>query len=114
MRIVDLAEAVAPGCRIDAVGIRPGEKLHEMMITAEDARKATEYDDHYVIHPAFPWWGEDLAYETGHPVPDGFTYASNTNDRWLTVEELRDLLGEEPPAVRLRPRAAAERDAASL
>ena len=115
MRISDLAEAVAPGCRIEEVGIRPGEKLHEMMITAEDARKAVEFDDHYVIHPAFPWWGEDVAYETGRAVPDGFTYASNTNDRWLSVDELRDLLGESPPAVRLRPNPAAQHGhAASL
>ncbi len=96
MRIVDLAEAIAPGCAVDDVGVRPGEKLHEMMITAEDARKAIEYDDHYVIQPAFPWWSDDLAAENGgRPVADGFVYASNTNDRWLTVEELRVLAEEE-------------------
>jgi UDP-N-acetylglucosamine 4,6-dehydratase len=94
MRIVDLAEALAPGCATDEVGIRPGEKLHEMMIGAEDARKAVEYDDHYVIQPAFPWWSDELAYETGgKPVPEGFVYASDTNGHWLTVEELRALVG---------------------
>jgi UDP-N-acetylglucosamine 4,6-dehydratase len=100
VRIVDLAEAVAPGCRIDEVGIRPGEKLHELMITAEDARKAVEYDDHYVIHPAFPWWSDQLAWEHGgRPVPEGFVYASDTNDWWLGVEEVRGLLeGEWPTA----------------
>jgi UDP-N-acetylglucosamine 4,6-dehydratase len=110
MRIVDLAEALAPDCAIDEVGIRPGEKLHELMITAEDARKAAEYDDHYVIHPAFSWWSESLAFEAGgRPVADGFVYASNTNDRWLTVAELRELLGEPPtpePERPRRPRAA--------
>jgi UDP-N-acetylglucosamine 4,6-dehydratase len=100
MRIVDLAEAVAPECAIDDVGIRPGEKLHEMMITAEDARKAVEYDDYYVIQPAFPWWSDDLLADGGgRPVPEGFVYASDRNDRWLTVADLRTLIAEErPPA----------------
>jgi UDP-N-acetylglucosamine 4,6-dehydratase len=101
MRIVDLAEAVAPGCALEEVGVRPGEKVHEMMITAEDARKAVEYDDHYVLQPAFPWWSDELAYENGgRPVADGFVYASDTNDRWLTVEELRAMAeGGETAAV---------------
>jgi UDP-N-acetylglucosamine 4,6-dehydratase len=100
MRIVDLAAAVAPECALEEVGIRPGEKLHEMMITAEDARKAAEYDDHYVIHPAFPWWSDALAYEHGgRPVAEGFVYASDTNDRWLGVAELRALVGEAPARV---------------
>jgi UDP-N-acetylglucosamine 4,6-dehydratase len=100
MRLVDLAEAVAPGCVLDEIGIRPGEKLHEMMITAEDARKAVEYDDFYVIQPAFPWWSDDLAYENGgRQVADGFVYASNTNDRWLSVEELRALADGDRPAI---------------
>src|SRR6185436_8007204 len=95
MRIVDLVEAIAPDSRIEEVGIRPGEKLHEMMITAEDARKTVEYDEHYVIQPAFPWWSDDVAYETGgRQVADGFIYASNTNDRWLTIDELRALSEE--------------------
>jgi UDP-N-acetylglucosamine 4,6-dehydratase len=100
MRIVDLARAIAPACAIEDVGIRPGEKLHELMITAEDARKAVAYDDHYVIQPAFPWWSDELAYENGgRPVPEGFVYASDTNDRWLSVDELRALaLGEDVPA----------------
>ena len=99
MRLLDLAEAVAPGCEFEEVGIRPGEKLHEMMITAEDARKAIEYDDHYVIQPAFPWWSDDLALEIGgRPVADGFMYASDGNDRWLSVEELRRMIADEPAA----------------
>jgi UDP-N-acetylglucosamine 4,6-dehydratase/5-epimerase len=99
MRITDLVQAIAPGCAIDEIGIRPGEKLHEMMITAEDARKAVEFDDHFIIQPAFPWWSDDLAFENGgRPVPDGFVYESSTNDRWLTVPELR-ALADEPPLV---------------
>ena len=99
MRIVDLATAIGPGCAIDEVGIRPGEKLHEVMITPEDARKAVEYDEYFVVQPAFPWWSDGIGQESGgRPVSDGFVYASNTNDRWLTVEELRRLLGERPSA----------------
>ena len=101
LRIVDLAQAVAPECAIEEVGIRPGEKLHEMMITVEDSRKAVEYDDHFVIQPAFSWWSDEVGLEIGgRPVPEGFVYASNTNDRWLSLEELRDLLDDEPAAAR--------------
>ncbi|MFN8542680.1 MAG: UDP-N-acetylglucosamine 4,6-dehydratase (inverting) [Candidatus Binatia bacterium] len=96
MRIVDLVTAVAPDCVVEDVGIRPGEKLHEVMITPEDARKAVEFDEHFVVYPAFPWWSADLGTETGgKPVADGFTYASNTNDRWLAIDELRRLLDED-------------------
>jgi UDP-N-acetylglucosamine 4,6-dehydratase len=96
MRITDLAEAVAPGCELEEVGIRPGEKLHEMMITAEDARKAVEYDEHYVVQPAFPWWSDGLAGDGGgRPVPEGFVYASDTNTQWLSVEALRALLEQD-------------------
>jgi UDP-N-acetylglucosamine 4,6-dehydratase len=96
MRLVDLADAVAPGCVHEEVGIRPGEKLHEMMITAEDARKAIAYDDHYVIQPAFPWWSDDMALEIGgRPVPEGFVYSSDTNDWWLTADELRAMIDDE-------------------
>ncbi len=115
MRITDLAAAVAPGCELDEVGIRPGEKLHEMMITAEDARKAIEYDDHYVIQPAFPWWSDELALENGgRPVADGFVYASNTNDRWLTIDELRALAEEPAPLATPVPSIALNGHAASL
>ncbi|MCW5893672.1 MAG: UDP-N-acetylglucosamine 4,6-dehydratase (inverting) [bacterium] len=121
LRITDLAEAVAPGCRLDEVGIRPGEKLHELMISAEDARKSVEYDDHYVVQPSFPWWSDEMAWENGgRPVADGFVYASNTNDRWLSVDELRTLLAAEEPARsddRLPQRSLADGDdahAASL
>ena len=115
MRIVDLAEAVAPGCELTEVGIRPGEKLHEMMISVEDARKAVEYDDHYVIQPAFPWWSDDMALEIGgRPVPEGFMYASDTNDRWLTVEELRALCDDRPPPAGLPDRTGANGHAPAL
>lgn len=93
MRVVDLAEAIAPECEIEIVGIRPGEKLHEAMITEDDARRTLEFDTYYIIQPEFPWWPRE-AVEDGKPLPDGFKYTSDTNTEWLTVEELRALVEE--------------------
>lgn len=93
MKVTDLAEAIAPECEIKVVGIRPGEKLHEAMITEDDARHTLEYDTYYVIQPEFPWWREEYSYG-GKPLPEGFTYVSNVNDQWLTVDELRELVKE--------------------
>lgn len=93
MRIVDLAEALAPGCQHKFIGIRPGEKLHEVMIPADDARHTLELDNFYIIKPEFPWWKESNWIE-GKSVPDGFSYSSDTNDWWLTVDELRAMVGE--------------------
>lgn len=81
VRIMDLARAIAPDCRTDVVGIRPGEKLHESLIGDDEARSATEHDDHYVIRPTC----------AGH-LPDGWRYTSDTNDRWLSTSELTSLL----------------------
>lgn len=93
MRVTDLAEAIAPDCHIEYVGIRPGEKLHEAMITEDDARRTLEFDSYYVIQPEFPWWSDDFIKE-GKVLPDGFKYTSDTNAQWLTVEELRELVKE--------------------
>ncbi|WP_188624400.1 UDP-N-acetylglucosamine 4,6-dehydratase (inverting) [Caldalkalibacillus thermarum] len=91
MRVIDLAKAIAPECRIEYVGIRPGEKLHEVMITEDDARRTIEYDNYYVIQPEFPWWRKEYT-NGGRPLPDGFSYSSDKNDWWLSVEELKALL----------------------
>ncbi len=95
-RITDVAEAVAPGCRRKIVGIRPGEKLHEEMITAPDSINTLEFDRHYVILPSSPLWSapDYLKAFSGRPCADGFSYNSGTNDRWLSVEEIRRLVGE--------------------
>jgi len=93
MRIVDLAEAVAPGCQIEFIGIRPGEKLHEVLISRDESRYTLELEDMFVIQPLQPWW--KLAnWSQGKLLPDGFKYASDENDRWLTIEELRQMIGE--------------------
>ncbi len=90
MRITDLAHAVAPGAELDIVGIRPGEKLHEEMISADCGRHALDLGDHYVIQPDMDWWRRgDLE---GEPVPEGFRYASDTNTQWLDVAQLRAMV----------------------
>lgn len=93
MSITDLAKAIAPECEIDVIGIRPGEKLHEVMITEDNARTSLEYDSYYVIQPEFSWWGREKA-KNGKPLPEGFKYSSDTNDQWLSIEELRRLVGD--------------------
>ena len=93
MKIVDLAKAVAPHCKIKIVGIRPGEKLHEVMISEDDARTTIELDDCYVIQPAFHWWGRSNHVE-GKPVADGFRYGSDNNDKWVTAPQLEEIIRE--------------------
>ena len=94
MKLADLVEAVAPGCRHDIVGIRPGEKIHEVMITEDDARHTLEFDDYFIIEPEFNWWSnKNHLSRGGKPLTEGFVYASNTNDRWLTSAELKDHVG---------------------
>ncbi len=94
MNITDLAKAVAPDCRQEIIGIRPGEKIHEVLVTEDDARHTLEFDDYFIVEPEFHWWTAKTHISNGgKPVKEGFVYASNTNDQWLTVEELRGLLG---------------------
>lgn len=91
MRVVDLAKAIGPDCEIKIIGIRPGEKLHEAMIMADDARHTVEFDDYYVIQPEFPWWSKSYV-KGGKKLPDGFAYTSDTNSDWLSIDELRELV----------------------
>lgn len=90
MNVVDLAKAIAPECEIKIVGIRPGEKLHEAMITEDDARRTVEFETYYVIQPEFPWWSEER--HEGKILPDGFKYTSDLNEDWLKIEQLRELV----------------------
>ena len=90
MRVTDLAAAMAPKAELKVVGIRPGEKLHEEMINVSDARSTVDMGQYYVIQPALEWWPRDQL--NGQAVPEGFSYSSDTNDRWLTVAELRTML----------------------
>jgi|SRR3972149_1923439 len=93
MNIMDIVKAIAPDCKHEIIGIRPGEKIHEVMITEDDARHTLEYDDYYIVEPEFRWWSHERYLSNGgKPVKGSFIYASNTNDRWLKVEELRELI----------------------
>lgn len=93
-RIGDVVEAIAPGIETKIVGIRPGEKLHEMMISKDDARHTIEFDDYFVIQPQFTWWGkkDDLLINGGRVCKDGFSYCSDTNDKWLSLAELKEIV----------------------
>ncbi len=92
-KITDLAEAMLPGAALNIVGIRPGEKLHEAMITEADSPQTYEYAQDYLIYPAFNWWNQALGpLPGGKKVPEGFHYISNENTEWLSVEQLREIL----------------------
>jgi len=91
MRLVDLAEAVAPGCAIEFIGIRPGEKLHEVLLSDDEARNAVEMDGMYIIQPSHPWW-KRANWVHGRPLPQGFRYTSDSNELWLTHEQLQELI----------------------
>jgi len=93
-RILDIAEAIAPGCKINVIGIRPGEKLHEEMITETDALNTIEFEKHFVILPSTRLWDvkEFTEHFGGKPCEYGFRYSSGTNAEWLTVKQLRELI----------------------
>ena len=95
MNIVDLARAIAPECRLDIVGVRPGEKLHETMVPEDDARNTVEYDDCFVIRAQPANGNGHVNGNGGKPCPAGFRYSSDNNPRWLTVEELQRLVRHE-------------------
>jgi UDP-N-acetylglucosamine 4,6-dehydratase len=91
MALLDLVQAIAPGCQIRETGIRPGEKLHEILLTEDDARHALEFEDYFLIEPEFPWWGGSR-WTGGKPLPEGFSYRSDNNPQWLTIEALTKLI----------------------
>ena len=98
MRILDLVESLAPGLPIKNIGIRPGEKLHEIMCPADDSHLTLEFADHFVICPSIRFisqvdYSANAFGETGVPVQEGFDYSSGTNPHFLTVEELRGMNG---------------------
>jgi UDP-N-acetylglucosamine 4,6-dehydratase (inverting) len=91
MKIVDLAQAVAPGAEMHEIGLRPGEKLHEEMISPEEGRRALRIGDRFVLQPDLASWGYQ-APDHGEAVPEGFHYTSDNNDEWLTREDFQALL----------------------
>jgi UDP-N-acetylglucosamine 4,6-dehydratase len=92
VRVMDLAEAIAPGIPRSVTGVRPGEKLHELLLTSDECRHTLDIGDRFVILPEHPWWSTGHPWSEGKPVADGFVYASDQNDHWLGVDELRSFL----------------------
>ena len=92
MKILDLVKAIAPECKSEIVGIRPGEKLHEVMITKDDARRTIDVGDFYIIQPDFLFWRRRSNWKGSEPVPDDFEYNSGTNPWFLSIEEMGDLI----------------------
>lgn len=88
-KITDLAEAMLPGCTKKEVGIREGEKLHEVMVTKEDSTHTYEYEHNYIVYPNYIWFSKQNIIPGGKPVEPGFEYSSGTNKEWLSVEDLR-------------------------
>ena len=93
MKIADLADVVAPQAERRIIGIRPGEKTNESLITKEEAMRAREFDKYFVIEPEFSFWKPD-SLQGGKPLPDAFSYTSDNNDRWLTKDELTGMIKE--------------------
>ena len=91
VRIIDLAMAMAPKCKIRIIGTRPGEKLHEVMVSEDDARNTLEFKGYYIVKPNFPWW-EDKNHSGGKKVSNGFRYSSNNNKDWLEGKRLKEFL----------------------
>jgi UDP-N-acetylglucosamine 4,6-dehydratase len=94
MRITDLANVMCPGVKHNIIGMRPGEKLHEVMITEDESRHALDIGDRFIVEPQFPWWS--LQHSTPHEgksLPDGFRYSSDSNSDWLNASTLEAMLG---------------------
>ena len=91
-KITDLAEAMLPGCAKKEIGIREGEKLHEIMVTTEDSMTTYEYDKHFIVYPQMVFSTKRMPQPTGKKVPEGFSYSSGNNTEWLTVEQIQELL----------------------
>lgn len=91
MRITDLADVIAPEAKKKIIGIRPGEKLHEVLLTKEEARHTKETNDYFVIEPEFSFWDRGNFKDTRH-LPDGFEYTSDSNSKWITKEQMKEIL----------------------
>ena len=92
MRITDLARVIAPDCEVEIIGIRPGEKLHEVLLTEDEARHSKDMGDYFAIEPELRFWQKNDGHE-GKPLPEGFRYSSENNTAWLDADELISMIG---------------------
>lgn len=99
MKLVDLATAIAPDCQIEHIGIRPGEKLHEVLISEDEARHSIELEDMFVVEPSGALWFGHGWRDKGNTLPEGFHYASDNNHQWLSGEEIRTLIAPFDPTI---------------
>ena len=90
MKVVDLSRVIAPRCKIKYIGIRPGEKIHEVLLTEDEARHSFEFKDFFVIKPKHYWW-KTGNWKGGKGLSEGFRYTSDKNHRWLTGSELKKM-----------------------
>lgn len=93
MRITDLADVIAPGCQRESIGIRPGEKLHEILVSAEESFNTLEFEDMYIVQPVHPWW-KNPPYPDARPMTAGVSFSSDNNTWWLSPQELRQMAEE--------------------
>jgi UDP-N-acetylglucosamine 4,6-dehydratase len=108
MKLLELAEVVAPECEVEYVGIRPGEKLHEVLLSEDESRQALEMPDMYVIQPAHPWWRREN-WKAGRSLPEGFRYSSDSNPQWLSAHDLWQLVEGIVPSVEALPVVESQR-----
>jgi UDP-N-acetylglucosamine 4,6-dehydratase/5-epimerase len=90
-KVIDLANAIVPGAKVNIIGIRPGEKLHEVLVSEDEARNTVERETMFIIKPVEPLWKRDMRYE-GQPLPDGFRFSSDTNRQWLDIDGIREFV----------------------
>src|SRR6266403_1938500 len=102
MRLLDLAETIAPACEVECIGIRPGEKLHEVLVSDDESRNTLETEEMFVIQPSHPWWKSEN-WVHARRLPEGFRYSSDSNERWLTRRELEELVAPETSASEALP-----------
>jgi UDP-N-acetylglucosamine 4,6-dehydratase/5-epimerase len=95
MKVVDLAKAIAPECKVEYIGIRGGEKLHEVLVSDDEARHTLELKDMFVVEPAEAWWFGHAWRRQGRPLPPEFRYSSDSNPEWLSVDQIRAIV-EQP------------------
>ena len=93
-KVTDLAKAMLRGCEMPEIGIRPGVKMHEIMVTVEDSHTTYEYDRHFIVYPQVTWNDKQKINTSGRKVEEGFSYSSGNNKEWLGVEDIQKLLKE--------------------
>lgn len=97
VKILDLKDAIAPGLQHKTVGIRPGEKLHEVLLPAEESRCALEFKDMFIVEPNYEWWPKGQHHKDGKPCPEGFEYNSLNNKQWMSIAEIQDMISQHAP-----------------